>query len=581
MSKRQPTQHAQVAKLIKAELRQHGIKCTVKSSSFSMGNSVDINVENQPPWVMEAIKKQTDKYEYGSYCHYQDIQTTKNRDFDGPQTKYLTINNYYTEELKQAAWVELCDRMQELQGLEDKEPHTVRMEQANCYGSDFLYRYLNGSQSDFCYFKKPVKQLEVLKPVILSTESSYTIEEHTHTKKEMQIFICINPERVSKEEFDSERKRARALFGWYSRKWGSTPCGFAFASIKAAKTFAGIPTTPEDEPTKLENITVEFVTNVIDIKQPADTKRADKFETLADNMQSKIDDFFRDRPTHTPRMMKQFQSAQLDGQKLERGQKLLRALSVVLRDGTITDELRVIGGKAQAIGIVSTKKELVTNGYHDYFRCTGEPLYDDSLTLQAFGLISGTSEEEETKKGERDLQHKIASVKNSKITGYFPTTGQALEQLMTLADINAGHRCLEPSAGRGDIADEIQLYGAFVDCIESNYALVEILELKGHNTCQDDFLSCKPDFTRYDRIVMNPPFEHDDAAAHIEHALKFLETDGLLTAIIPNGMMNKTTPKIRSLQNLLDGGYEIIEMDAKSFSSEGTNVNTQIIQIWG
>ncbi len=279
MSKRQPTQHAQVAKLIKAELRSYGIKCTVKSSSFSMGNSVDVNVENQPPWIMKAIEAQTDKYEYGTFDSMTDCQGTKNRDFDGPQTKYLSINNYYTAELKQAAWVELCDRMQELQGLEDKEPHTVRMEQANCYGSDFLYRYLNGSQSGFCYFKKPVKKLETT----VSTEveeftGDYTIEEHTHTKRNVQIFICVNVERVSKEEFDAERKRAKALFGWYSRKWESIPCGFAFSSIKAAKTFAGIPTTPDDEPTKLENVSIECVSDVVKINQSVDLKEGSNQE---------------------------------------------------------------------------------------------------------------------------------------------------------------------------------------------------------------------------------------------------------------------------------------------------------------
>ena len=79
---------------------------------------------------------------------------------------------------------------------------------------------------------------------------------------------------------------------------------------------------------------------------------------------------------------------------------------------------------------------------------------------------------------------------------------------------------------------------------------------------------------------MNPPFEHDNAAAHIEHALKFLADDGLLVSIIPNGMMNKNTPKIKSLSNLLNGDYEIIDMDQDSFKSEGTRINTQIIKIW-
>lgn len=267
MTKRQLTQSAQVAKLIKAQLKKSGIKCTAKSDNFSMGSSVDINLENQPPWVMKAIEEQTDKYEYGTFDGMTDCQGTKNRDFDGPQTKYLSINNRFTDDIKKAAWLELCDIMQELQGKEEEDPNNFRMDDAQCWGADMVWRYLISADKDWSYFKKPNRKLEsTVNTEVEQFTGAYTIEEHTHTKKDMQIFICVNVERVSREEFDSERTRAKALFGWYSRKWGSTPCGFAFSSIKAAKTFAGIPTTPEDEPTKLENVTVEFVSNVVDIK---------------------------------------------------------------------------------------------------------------------------------------------------------------------------------------------------------------------------------------------------------------------------------------------------------------------------
>lgn len=147
------SQQAQVAAIIRKKLKDAGIHCTAKSSSFSMGNSVDINVENQPPWIMKAIKEQTDCYEYGTFDAMTDCQGFKNRDFDGPQTKYLSINNRFTDDVRQAAWTELRNRLQGMdQFSEDVEQAT------NSYGpSSELYKYLTGYQKDFMYsgFMKP------------------------------------------------------------------------------------------------------------------------------------------------------------------------------------------------------------------------------------------------------------------------------------------------------------------------------------------------------------------------------------------------------------------------------------------
>jgi len=149
MSKRQLTESAQVAKLIKAELKKSGISCTAKSDNFSMGSSVDINLENQPPWVMDAIKAQTDKYEYGTFDSMTDCQGFKNRDFDGPQTKYLSINNHYTNEVHEAAKQFILARIE----VEKFSDHDI---------SRLTWEYLNGDSHLGCYFKKPHRILERL-----------------------------------------------------------------------------------------------------------------------------------------------------------------------------------------------------------------------------------------------------------------------------------------------------------------------------------------------------------------------------------------------------------------------------------
>ena len=101
---RELTQAAKVAKILRQELKKRGIKCRATSKNFSMGDSVNVTVYNQPPGVVKELKKNFDCYEYGTFDAMTDCQGTKNRDFDGPQTKYLHINNDISDEVKQKAW---------------------------------------------------------------------------------------------------------------------------------------------------------------------------------------------------------------------------------------------------------------------------------------------------------------------------------------------------------------------------------------------------------------------------------------------------------------------------------------------
>ena len=154
--KRVASEQAQVAKIIKAKLKAAGIPCTTKSASFAGGDSVRITVKDQPPWIMKAIEEKTDCYEYGTFDGMTDCQGFKNRDFDGPQTKYLHIQNDISEEIQQEAWLMLCDKMQELIGRGDEKPSMVYLEQARCYGSEMVWRFIRSEDKNWSYFKKPV-----------------------------------------------------------------------------------------------------------------------------------------------------------------------------------------------------------------------------------------------------------------------------------------------------------------------------------------------------------------------------------------------------------------------------------------
>lgn len=78
----------------------------------------------------------------------------------------------------------------------------------------------------------------LLAPTCNTKGGTFTISEHTHTKKGFQMWICQLGERVERDEFNRLRDAARALGGWYSRPWGGTPGGFAFKDAAKAQQFA-------------------------------------------------------------------------------------------------------------------------------------------------------------------------------------------------------------------------------------------------------------------------------------------------------------------------------------------------------
>jgi hypothetical protein len=90
---------------------------------------------------------------------------------------------------------------------------------------------------------------------------------------------------------------------------------------------------------------------------------------------------------------------------------------------------------------------------------------------------------------------------------------------------------LEPSAGRGDIAELVN-HGSKLTCIEYQQKLAGILELRGFNTICGDFLEHTGS---YHRIVQNPPFEHNADILHTRHAYQCLKSGGRLVSILGEG----------------------------------------------
>lgn len=88
---------------------------------------------------------------------------------------------------------------------------------------------------------------DVAAPITLGTPGSnagkYNIVKVYHDKRKCDVWIAAPIEKLPDHEYQLALSRCRECGGWYSRKWGSSPGGFAFDSENRARLFAD--ETPE------------------------------------------------------------------------------------------------------------------------------------------------------------------------------------------------------------------------------------------------------------------------------------------------------------------------------------------------
>jgi 16S rRNA G1207 methylase RsmC len=140
---------------------------------------------------------------------------------------------------------------------------------------------------------------------------------------------------------------------------------------------------------------------------------------------------------------------------------------------------------------------------------------------------------------------------------------------------------LEPSAGKGNIADKIrQAYPHNpLSVVERMVTLQNILQAKEHNLVGFDFLEYEG---QYDRILMNPPFEDGQDIDHVLHAFSCLKSGGVLVSVMCEGVFFRGDKKSQHFREWLAGvgGYEEA-LPAGSFKSSErpTGVATRLVMV--
>jgi len=168
--------------------------------------------------------------------------------------------------------------------------------------------------------------------------------------------------------------------------------------------------------------------------------------------------------------------------------------------------------------------------------------------------------------------------------GYFPTPAWIVEQLIDLAGIIPRMTVLEPSAGRGNISNELIKRGCHVcvfEILPENRKALEVApgELEPYLYTEPDFMKFDPGQI-FDAVVMNPPFEKQADIDHVVKAYGHLRPGGRLVSVMAAGITFREDKKAKGLRELIENsGGEIIPLPEGAFKESGTMIRTVIVVI--
>jgi hypothetical protein len=163
---------------------------------------------------------------------------------------------------------------------------------------------------------------------------------------------------------------------------------------------------------------------------------------------------------------------------------------------------------------------------------------------------------------------------------FFATPLELAKRLIELADIQAHHSCLEPSAGQGAIADLMVSRSLNCVVVELMPENIKVLARKDHLPIEGDFLDKKPEtFGTFDRIVANPPFTKNQDIDHIRHMYSMLKPGGKLVSMASKSWTFGSQKKqiaFRAWLNEIDA--TVTNIQAGAFKESGTSVGSVIIE---
>lgn len=177
---------------------------------------------------------------------------------------------------------------------------------------------------------------------------------------------------------------------------------------------------------------------------------------------------------------------------------------------------------------------------------------------------------------------------------FYPTPEALADKLLEGIDFTYHLYTLEPSAGKGDLAEAIvkkatrydyynsharAIEACSIDCIEIDPVLRNTLTGAGYRVVHDDFMTFETQ-KRYDLIVMNPPFDH--GAQHLMKALELMERGGMIRCILNAETIRNPYSDTRKqlLKKLADYGAKIAYVaGAFTMAERRTAVDVALVSV--
>lgn len=172
---------------------------------------------------------------------------------------------------------------------------------------------------------------------------------------------------------------------------------------------------------------------------------------------------------------------------------------------------------------------------------------------------------------------------SKRANSYFPSPPAVVSEVIGYAEVAPGHLVLEPSAGDGAIAVEAARWTGdplLVHVVEIMPELRDKLSGEGlYLLPEPDFLKIEPE-PRYDRVVMNPPFDRGADTAHVLHAYRFLRPGGRLVSVTTPGWTFRAYRRDVELAALVAERGHSIPLPEGSFLP-ATGVRTRLVILEG
>jgi hypothetical protein len=321
-------------------------------------------------------------------------------------------------------------------------------------------------------------------------------------------------------------------------------------------------------------------------------KKIAQLRAMADRLEEQSADKFRDRPTHTARMLKHARSAEREGAQMRRAAQFIRAYCDAAEAGTLPAVLAEARPPAKAgfLEIAARKSRHVSNGYHGYLVDTDEWVNEHKIAVAIRELAeAGMSDEDRQAEADQakqlEIKRMIDELRNCDIEGFFPTPPAVIDRMLEAADMEDGTTVLEPSAGLGDIVDRVKAEypHAEIDAVEIRPSLQKILKAKGHGTVGGDFLEFNGNGRQYDRVLMNPPFEGGADMVHVRHAFNLVKPGGRLVAIMSAGAFFRMGNRAKGFRSWLgEFDPQVTDLPDDAFQTDAfrkTGVQTKLVVI--